>query len=64
MKLSRKQADVQARREEYYRFRRNGLDMWEAGNAAGLEDRCTIRRYERWWLEIGQHTKEGAELEP
>lgn len=54
MKLSVKQADVQARREKYYQSRRDGLDMWAAGLAAGLDDQSTIKRYERWWKEIGQ----------
>ena len=53
--LSRKKADVQARREAYYQFRRDGLDMWAAGSAAGLDDQSTIKRYERWWKEIGMH---------
>ena len=52
-RLSRKAADVQARREEYYRLRREGLDKWAAGLAAGLEDPATIKRYERWWRAIG-----------
>lgn len=51
-----KRADVQARREKYYEFRRDGLDMWAAGFAAGLEDQSTIKRYERWWKEIGRRT--------
>jgi hypothetical protein len=53
-KLSKKLADVQVRRQKYYQARREGLDMWAAGNAAGLEDPGTIKRYERWWQQVGR----------
>jgi len=52
-KLSRKPADVQARRETYYACRRKGMGMWESGFAAGLDEQATIKRYERWWKKIG-----------
>lgn len=54
-KLSMKRSDVEARREQYYQYRRDGVDMWSAGVAAGLDDETTIKRYERWWREIGSH---------
>lgn len=60
-KLSMKRADVLARRQAYYQARRNGLDMWSAGNAAGLDDQTTIKRYERWWQEVGRKEDDAGE---